>query len=334
VRELRVPPLRSLAFLGDDLIDWLGGRRIASDGTVARFGVGDTYRFDSAIGLDEVGLLYEALGTKGLLVRWNRQLAARNLLPLGVDWIREVNRSFYQAEHYSFPACLLRLPNGRIALAHCPHEYNRLELELLDGTRLTQRSAKDRDFFHANLEVSPDGRFLLSNGWVWQPWSDVCVYDVARALAEPKHLSSAGIRLDKGRDWEWEVDAATFVGGRLVIATETDQRALAVIDLETGRCERLHWLAEPLGTRLMAFGERHVVALDGVPRLVSLETGAIVHRWDGVPGGPGRRRPSASMAPPVAPYVARDSARGRFAVAWPETPEASGDWRVVIVEGR
>src|SRR3990172_4629333 len=173
VRELRVPPLRSLAFLGDDLIDWLGGRRIASDGTVARFGVGDTYRFDCAIGLDEVGLLYEALGTKGLLVRWNRQLAARNLLPLGVDWIREVNRSFYQAEHYSFPACLLRLPNGRIALAHCPHEYNRLEIEVLDGTRLTQRSAKDRDFFHANLEVSPDGRFLLSNGWVWQPPDDV-----------------------------------------------------------------------------------------------------------------------------------------------------------------
>ncbi len=329
-----MPALRSLAFLGDDLIDWLGGRRITWDGTVTRFGVGDTYRFDSAIGLEEVGLLYEALGTKGLLVRWNRQLAARNLLPLGVDWIREVNRSFYQAERYAFPACLLRLPNGRIALAHCPHEYNRLELELLDGTRLTQRGAKDRDFFHANLEVSPDGRLLLSRGWVWRPWNDVCVYDVARALAEPAHLSSAGIRLDKGRVWEWEVDAATFVGGRLVIATETDQQALAVIGLETGRCERVHRLAEPLGTTLMAFGDRHVVALDGVPRLVSLERGAVVHRWNSIPGGLARLQPSASIAPPAPPYVARDPARKRFAVGWPETSAANGGWRVAIVEGR
>jgi len=335
LHELAVPPLRSLAFWGDHLIDWLGGHRVGLDGRIERFGLGHTFRFDSAIGFEDLGLLYELLGTKGNLVHWNGQLASEQWVPLGVEWLREIDRSFYHAEDYSFPACLFRLPDGRVALAHCPRAYDRLDLELLDGKLLTPRESKNEDFFHSRLEASPDGRWLLSNGWVWQPWNDVCLYDVQRALAEPGHLGTAGMKWDRD-GWEWEIDAATFVGDRLVIAASTEAFALGVLELPSGRMLQLHRLAESPGSRLMAWGPDHVVAFDGHPRLLSLATGAPVHRWDALDGGPGLWQPRVNLKPPEAPWLARDPARRRFALAAPVPGARVAEhepipWRVVVV---
>jgi hypothetical protein len=39
--EIMVEGLRSIAWAGDDLIDWVSGRRIRLDGTVLEFEVGD-----------------------------------------------------------------------------------------------------------------------------------------------------------------------------------------------------------------------------------------------------------------------------------------------------
>src|SRR4029077_1864931 len=64
--------LRSLAWWGDDLVDWLGGQRVALDGAVQRFGVGSTYRFDSALGVFDLSVTFEAPRHQGgRLARWN-----------------------------------------------------------------------------------------------------------------------------------------------------------------------------------------------------------------------------------------------------------------------
>src|SRR6478672_12278045 len=131
--EIAVEGLRSLAWAGDDLVDWIGGRRIQLDGKVVSFGVGTIYRFDGSAGLGDVAAVFETLGTKGRLMRWNGQIAEHNVVPIGFDELREIDRSYYHADVYDYPLCLLHLPDGRRAVVHCPRRYDTLEIELLDG---------------------------------------------------------------------------------------------------------------------------------------------------------------------------------------------------------
>jgi hypothetical protein len=312
--------LRSLAWDGDALVDWVAGRRYHLDGTVEELNVGSSYRFDSAVGLGRLGVSYEALGTKGRLLRDNGKRAKGNVHPLSVDILREIDRSYYHADDYFYPVTLFRLSDGRDVIAHCPRGYNILDIEEIDGTCLTPRSTEGAgDVFHARLEASPCGKWLLSNGWVWQPWNVACVYDVGRALAEPAYLSANGEAIDMGGAWEWEVEAATFAGQRLVCAASLEKPALTVYDLDRRRHEALIELAEPPGSRLMAAGEDHIVLFDGTPRLLQLSTGTVVHRWENLDGGKGLWQPSVNMEPPAPPYLATDPARNRFALGWPDS---------------
>ena len=308
-------PLRSLAWAGDDLIDWIGGTRITLEGAVSRFGSGYTYRFDGAAGLGDVGVTFETLGTKGRLVRANGQLAQQSWVPLGFDELRELDRSYYHATDYGYPVCLLTLPDGRAAIAHCPRCYDTLELELLDGTPLTRRPEPAEDVFHARLAASPDGRWLLSNGWVWQPWRVACVYDVARALREPAHLSSRGIPLELGG--AYEVEGAVLSADRVILSAldEDEGRAiLSIVELPSGKNLACIALAEPLGTQLVAWGPEHVVALDGRPRVVALASGEVVETLAVEAEIAPRMEPSVSLGPPQSPYVAIDPLGPRFAV--------------------
>jgi hypothetical protein len=319
--EIAVEGLRSIAWMGDDLVDWIGGRLVRSDGEVVRFGTGHTYRFDGSAALGDAAAVFETLGTKGRLMRWNGQVAQRNFVPLGFDEIREIDRSYYHAEVYDYPLCFLTLPDGRTAVVHCPKRYDTLEVELLDGTPLTKRDLKAEDIFHSRLAVSRDGRWLLDNGWVWHPLSIVAVYDLARALREPEHLSSSGIALDLGDAFDGEVDAATFSGDRLVVCS-SENPMLSIVDLPSGTHLLGLQLSESLGTRLMAWDDSHVVALDDHPRLVSLTDGRIVHRWDDLGPEP-RACPSVNLERPEAPHVAINAQGPRFAIA--------DDHRVVII---
>jgi hypothetical protein len=322
--NLAASRLRSLAWDGDTLVDWVGGARYRLDGTCEELNVGYAYRFDAAAGLGPWGVSFEACGTKGRLLRDNGRRASGKTVALSVDIIREIDRSYYHAEDYYYPVTIFRLAGGQRVVAHCPRGYNILDLEDLDGGCLTPRPVEgSADIFHARLEASLDGRWLLSNGWVWQPWRAVFVYDVAKALKQPAYLSTAGEALALGDAWEWEVEGATFVGHRIVCVTGEEKAALTIYDLDACRHERLIELAEPPGTRLMAVGDDHIVLFDGQPRLLRLSTGALVDRWDDLDGGRGIHQPSVSLQPQVPPWLATDPARGRFALGWPE--------RIVVV---
>jgi hypothetical protein len=173
--------------------------------------------------------------------------------------------------------------------------HNILDVEEFEGACLTPRPAGGAaDIFHSRLEASLDGKWLLSNGWVWTPWRGVFVYDVERALAEPSYLSTAGETLELGDAWESEVEGATFVGHRLVCVTNEDKAALTIYDLDTRKHERLIELAGP-------------------------STGVIVDRWDDLYGGGGICQPNVSMKPPEAPWLATDPAHSRFALGGPES---------------
>src|SRR5450432_304672 len=147
--EIPATSLRSLAWDGDTLVDWVAGRRYPLHGPSEEFNVGSGYRFDAAVGLGSLGVSFEALGTKGLLLRDNGQRRAGNYVPMSVDIIREIDRSYYHADHYLFPVTLFEDAGGRPIVAHCPRGYNLLDLEDLDGRCLTPRSKEGAtDVFH------------------------------------------------------------------------------------------------------------------------------------------------------------------------------------------
>ncbi|MES1975357.1 MAG: hypothetical protein V4472_23095 [Pseudomonadota bacterium] len=171
-------PPRSLVWQGDELVDRIGAARWLEDGSPIMLGGRFPYTFDRALASPSglYGALYAERQTKGLLVDDGSML-------------REIDRSYCHADDYAYPIALGRLCDGREVIAHCPKAYGRLEIDTLDkGKRLTRRRGKSQDIFHSRLSFSPDGRFLLSAGWVWHPWNGFCIFDVARALEDPRSL--------------------------------------------------------------------------------------------------------------------------------------------------
>src|SRR4029453_17234961 len=172
--------VRTLCWMGDDLVDWAAGGVIYHlDGSSTPAGVFYAYRFDAAVAAPSgrYVALYERLGTKALLLDNGRLL-------------RELDRSYYHAHVYEYPIALFALPDGREVVAHCPESYRQLEIEeIASGRRLTARKkARPADFFHSRLAVNPNSTRLLSAGWIWHPVDSVSTYDLKRALADPASL--------------------------------------------------------------------------------------------------------------------------------------------------
>lgn len=278
--------IRSLCWRGDELVDWVGGgRAFATDGRERPATVAYGYRFDAATASPDgrFAVIYERLGTKGLLLRDGRIL-------------RELGRSFYQADAYEYPVALFNAPDGRVLLAHCPGDYCRIDFEDAETGRLLTESAdrKPSDFFHSRLAASPHGKRLLSAGWVWHPLSLVVSFDIAQALADPRHL-------DKGQDLPLspnsglveENSVCWLDDDRFAVAASAEYEqdsveddgelrlrplGLAVYDMIQRTCLQAFQLDEPAGT-ILALGKGFILSLYRHPKLIDLSTGKVVHAW-------------------------------------------------------
>ncbi len=305
-------PPSSLSWVGDGLVDWVGGgTRYALDGTVTDAHVHFAYRFDSAVCSPDgqYAVLYEALGTKGLVLRDGEVL-------------RELNRSFYHANHYEYPIALATLPSGRTLLAHCPDEYCRLELEDAEtGARLTRRESTSPDIFHSRLQFSRDGRYLVSAGWVWHPVDVVNVFDVPRVLEAPETLDASGYLELEG--WDLELTGAAFGEREQLLLTSPNVDAAAfpedlqshsgsigVYSLSERRLLSSAPLEETAGT-LMGLGA-YAVDFFNHPKLIEVATGRIVARWPEL--STGLQTSSIRHHLPKPPPLALDPVGRRFAV--------------------
>ncbi len=321
IKRLEIPAkgVRSLCWQGDELVDWVsGGNRYSLDGTSSRAYVNYGYRFDrAAVSPDgQYAVIYEGLGTKGLLLK-NGEI------------LREINRSYYHADVYGYPIVLFNLPDRRTVLAHCPEEYNRLEIEDVEtGKCLTKRSGETADFFQSRLSVSPDGRYLMSAGWIWHPFEYVLVFDVEQVLARPELL-------DAEPDWSLtgsraEIHSVAFVDAETALFDSTDSYyadddedekdknkftlrpdQLGHYSFREKRYLTIAPLGEPLGT-MMPCGD-FVVGFYKHPKLVKIATGEIVARWPDLEteNHYGSIDTGLSKMPPLA----LDPANKRFAVA-------------------
>jgi hypothetical protein len=296
-------PVRSLAWRGDTLVDWVGGgTAYGLDGSVIGRAVRYAYRFDASVASPDgrYAVIHERLGTKGLLLR-------------NGEVLRELNRSFYCASVYAFPVCLWQTASGRTLLAHCPNEYNVLQLEDADTGEVLAAADLEQsdDFFHSRLQASPSGARLLSAGWLWHPWDAVVFFDLARAIEDPQHLSSAAD--GPLGDSDSEASSATWLTDHAaVVATSHAKSLVAAVDVRRGRLLSSAELERPAGT-MMAVGERHIVALHGHPRLIRLCDGEVLHEWTDLHGGVQLSSIMHHHASP--PPMALDPVRRRFAVS-------------------
>src|ERR1700744_852527 len=160
--------LKTICWKDNMIIDWAAGSVCSLDGKVTQLEIVYSFSFDSAINsLDgSYAFIYQKLGTKGLLLK-NGEL------------IREINRSYYCADVYEFPAAFITFEN-KTYFIHCPVAYNQLDFEDVEtGEIITNiKGRKPDDRFHSRLEISPEGKFLMSKGWVWHPLDAVMVFNI------------------------------------------------------------------------------------------------------------------------------------------------------------
>jgi hypothetical protein len=317
------PGIRSLCWRGDELVDWVGGgRAFTVAGAERRANVSYGYRFDAATASPDgrFVVIYERLGTKGLLLRDGRI-------------VRELDRSYYFADAYEFPVALFNAPDGRLVLAHCPGDYCRLELEEAEtGRPLTvSTERKPADFFHSQLRASPGGKRLLSAGWLWHPLSLVACYDVAQALTDPQHLDdrhglaasfNPGLVDESAACWlddDHLAVAASAAPEQDSIEEDREPRlhpcGLAVYDAASRTCLSAFTMDQPPGT-ILPLGKGHVLSLYRNPKLIKLSTGKVVHVWTELSSG----RQDGSIVwglgeDAIPPAMAFDGSGGRFAIA-------------------
>ncbi|MFJ1755128.1 hypothetical protein [Kitasatospora sp. NPDC088134] len=279
--------VKSLRWDGADLVDLVGGgRRWEPDGTFRDSGLRWGFPFDRAAVAPSgrYGVLWTERGTKGLVLDLR-----------GPKIVREVDRSHYRATDYDYPIALGRLPDGREVLVHCPEAYHRIEIEeLVTGTRLTAGERGSVDVFHAQLEVSPDGRHLLSAGWVWAPLGVGHVHDVAAAFEDASTLDGDGL-FGPHAGVDAEIGAACWLDADRVVMASTrealgweEEPEFGTMQLGVWSVGQRRWLhrspIDRLTGALLARGSQ-VVSLNGHPRLLDAATGRVVAEWPevGVP---------------------------------------------------
>lgn len=309
--------VKSLQWHDQMLFDWVGGGDVYHlDGRCEPRHVNYTYRFDTAImsPSGNYAVIYERLGTKGILLQQGRI-------------IRELNRSYYEADVYDYPITFIQLPDGRELLAHCPDEYCRIEFEdAATGERLTSRPQHEaEDIFYSRLSPSPAYRYLAMAGWVWHPLDIIGVYDIQQALTDPTILDGEG-------EAPWtraEVCGAGFSDDQTLILVTSDRsigmgdkdddplsksgsHSIAYYDLATRQYLSIVRAEETVG-KFMPIGSQYLVGFYDHPKLFDRTTGAIVHRWPELKTS--QQTSSIQLEDSDVPPCAMDNTHNRFAVA-------------------
>ena len=136
-----------------------------------------------------------------------------------------LDRGTDHVEHSNFPAAFAEI-DGRLLLVHGT-DWNRLDIsDPRTGDLLTDRSPTsygrdeqrpqhDLDYFHGGLAVSPDGEWIVDNGWVWHPVGIVASWSLRRWLEDNPWESEDGpTKRDLcARNYYWD-GPLCWIGGR------------------------------------------------------------------------------------------------------------------------
>ncbi|NMO18747.1 hypothetical protein HPC49_13270 [Pyxidicoccus fallax] len=205
-----------------------------------------------------------------------------------------LDRGGYHEEHCVFSVAFFR-DGSRTRVVHAT-AWNRLDVsDPATGELLTPRDLPPRerdkpapphylDYFHCGLTVSPDGAWLVDDGWVWQPVGVLRSFSLRRWLHENVWESEDGPSLKELRACGYFWDAPRcFVGERILAAwgfgVDEEQMVDAVMlyDVESGKL--LRWFAGPPRGALAFDGRFLFASAKGHGTSVwDLETGERLHQ--------------------------------------------------------
>lgn len=214
-------------------------------------------------------LLFINIGTKGLLLK-------------GGELLREINRSYYCANVFEYPAVFFSIEDTTY-LIHCPTNYSRLDFENVETGEIITNIAgrKPMDFFHSRLEIDPSGKFLMSKGWHWHPLDAVYVFNIADCIKNPLLLDESDVRPDYGV----EVCTASFITGSKILVGSSyevfdDENIIlpplniAIWDFQESQLTNIAKVNGEFGN-LFAINEEFAWDTFNYPKIIHLETGEI-----------------------------------------------------------
>lgn len=280
--------LSTLVWVGNSLVDWVNsGRTYYPNEEMSKIGKYHfAYSFDSAIASTDgiYAVLYKKLGTKGLLLK-NGEI------------IREINRSYYQAEVYEYPVAFAKLKDGTDILIHCPDDYCKLDFEEVEtGIRLTSHINRNpSDFFHSRLEVSPDNKTLLSKGWAWHPFDFVYAFDIEECIKNPQALDTSQYMPEV----DAEICTASFIDNELVLIGSpndsepfddepSDKLKSGEIGIWNIKNNTITGIIKPhftVGGCLIAINEALAWDLYENPKIINFRTGQVIEELKDVASG-------------------------------------------------
>lgn len=274
------------------------------------------YHFDAAISSEdgEYAVVFHKTGTKGLLLKQGKIL-------------REINRSYYQAEVYEYPVAFAFLL-GRTYLVHCPIDYCRIDLEDAEtGKIVTDVPGRDpKDFFHSRLEVSPDNKTLISRGWAWHPFDYIEAFDLEAALSDP-------LILDSGRSPKVpsEICTGSFIdNNRVLIGTsgkpqsseensaKMGNNSIAVWDIVSNEVTGIVKADFKIGAHLEYIAYNLAWELFSYPKIIDITTGKVLDEIRDIDSG---EQISSLIFETVYPKVAFNKKTKQIAIATGETVE-------------
>ncbi|AMR31691.1 hypothetical protein A0256_09785 [Mucilaginibacter sp. PAMC 26640] len=266
--------LKTISWLGDKIIDWAcGGVLYDCRGKVKESVYYNLpFNFNAAITSADgtYAFVYSKLGTKGVLLKNGKEL-------------REINRPYYCANAFEYPAAFTTLDDVTY-LIHCPLRYDRLDFENVETGKIVtnKKGRKNSDTFHSRLETSPDGNLLICRGWVWHPRDVVEIYDIRDCLLKPAHLDRKTLYPDIGV----EICTASFINDSLILIGSTDEvyddeqscdfsKKLAIWDVKSDTIISHTNVNAEFGN-LFVIDDTYAWDLFIYPKIVNFKTGEIV----------------------------------------------------------
>jgi hypothetical protein len=277
--------LKTIDWLNGKIIDWASAREEYSlDGQKQQRG-----RYHYPFGGDgsitspggQYSFVYKRLGTKGLLLK-NGEI------------LREINRTYYFAESYEYPAAFF-VWDKVTYLVHCPIDYCRLDFENVEtGEIVTNIPGRNpSDIFHSRLSISPDGKYLMVRGWVWHPLERVELFDIAACLKDPLLLDASSIYPNFGT----EVNSASFIDNERILIASSDedpfddetpptlpQKHIAIWNFLSNDLSVPVKINGDFGN-LFAINEKQAWDMYNYPKIIDIQTGEIESRMEDINSG-------------------------------------------------
>jgi hypothetical protein len=280
--------LQAMCLLNDRLIDWANsGRQFLLNGNYEEtesYGFG--FPFDSAITCEKgiYAVIYQKLGTKGLLLKNGKM-------------VKEINRSYYQANMYEFPLAFFTAKNEKTYLIHCPTNYCQIDFEDVETGKIITKAKgrKPNDFFHSRFEISPDNKTLLSKGWGWHPFDFVYVFDIEACIENPALLDNTKLKPDV----DAEICAASFINNNLVlIGSPNDSEPfndkpseklkngqIGIWDITTNIVSKPISPKFKIGGHITAIDQNHAWDLYDYPKIFNFRTGIVINKIEEINSG-------------------------------------------------